>query len=55
MTFILDLQGCSCFATPFLAYIPMLFPEKIEFYMSIAELLSALGFLLGFCFLIIKV
>ena len=42
-----NFQGCSSFATPFLAYIPMLFPNKIEFYMSIAEFLSALGFLLG--------
>jgi hypothetical protein len=30
-----------------LAYIPILFPERIEFYLSISQIVSAFGFLLG--------
>jgi hypothetical protein len=33
--------------TPFLAYIPIIFPDEIEHYMSIAEIVSAVGYLLG--------
>jgi hypothetical protein len=33
--------------TAFFAYIPILFKEKIEFYVAIAELSTSLGFMLG--------
>ena len=30
-----------------MAYIPILFPDDIEYYISIAEIVSAVGYLLG--------
>lgn len=39
--------GAAFFGTSFLAYVPMLFPNKVEKMIGISELAAGLGFLVG--------
>ena len=33
--------------TPFLAYVPLLFPQHVEVYVSLAEVIGSVGFMFG--------
>lgn len=40
-------MGAACFITPFYAYVPLLYPNKIEKMIGICELSCGIGFLIG--------
>lgn len=40
-------MGAACFITPFYAYVPILYPNKIEKMIGICELAAGIGFLIG--------